>query len=334
MQKRVRPLQEWFKPEVPLATHAEKLADPSLYPRHSSHGVNETIMRFTVKYLLDYLMIITRNTPTIRRGVSNIIEEQALRDNGPLIRYALGRGQKTSSDFFAVQCLADVHGTSALVKEIVFQRDCSHEDNQFCAVDIGTGSGILLAAALIAGIRQKFQSITGIGFDSQSRALQNAERVFSNVPQIGKTYFIEGDISDSQLYRQYLLPPLMPKYWISETFNLNTPKIDTDEGVVYGESIVTRFLTKRLDPFVSVIENLLRIQYFKYQVQRGAASMFPNVISGDYQPDEANSRIRLHTGPKQEHIPLGEVGDEFLEFEGFGGYGINRRWQSVRNENP
>lgn len=322
MENQYVPLEEYFDPRTPLEERALALADIDQFPVPESEGVNQAVMCFVVKYLLEYLMIITTDVHVIRRGVRKLVQDLTQKD-GPSAMP--GRRRNTVTDVFAVQCLADVHGTAALVKEIAMQRRYGYEGNQYAAVDFGTGSGVLLAAAMIDGIRTKAHSVLGVGFELQKKAAQNAERVLKKIPQT-KKFMIQEDVTDPNVVGHYLAPPFEIDYCVSETISNCTPSMIVErDRIKYKEHPgLGMMLNQHHDPFAQVLSNVMRIPRFFDRVRNGSAQMFPNIIRGDYQPEGDPSRIRLHSAPSgEDFIALQEVGDEFLQFEGFH---CNRRW--------
>ena len=314
-------LEEYFDPRMRLEDHAEKLSDPRTLRAHDREKINPAVMAFTVKYLLEYLQIISRDIETIRRGVRKLVDDQVKREFSVFSHGAMGGRRDITSDVFAVQCLADTQGTAALVKEIAFGNDGREVYGEFAVGDLGTGTGILFAAGLIGGLRRNAQSVFGCAIDSQANAVKNAERVLKKIPRT-KSTLMQGDITNLELYRIFA-PPIRVRQWISETINTTTPSMEVSRTGIRSSDATTIRASRRIDPYMDVVHNLLHLPQFYRDVEQRDADMFPNVITGDYQPDGNGGKLALKTSMNPALLPLRNVGDEFVPYEGFG---RTRRW--------
>ncbi len=309
-------------------------------PDHTHPDANLRVVQFCMRWLQEYLGVEDGETNAVMRRMSELVA-QSRTSSGTILAAMGGRHHDYQTDAFAVYCAAEIQGTASMAREIMFQKAQNTRDaKSHTAADFGTGTGILLGAGLLQGLRQGKTAVTGYGFDSQSKCVTNAQRVLDLMT--GTRSQVElANITDAATYDVFRDVPALRvgigggmteatkavpvDAWISETVSEMTPPMVIYQGqLLDGGSWLTEWLLKGSDPFPTVLQKLLGLKQFLKNMKGGRATMFPNLISGDYMPTGESGWIRLHTDPRKEHIPLSEVGGDLREqFKGsFGG----RRW--------
>ncbi len=323
-----RRLDEYFDPKIPLRDHFNQLTDVRQFPDYRSAGLNEAIMGFVAKFLVEYLQIVETEVSVIQETVRKKVKTLEGKEISRVCNAAFEGKVEGTSDAFGVQCLADIQGTAGLFKEIAFGGKFEIETHgEFIGADLGSGTGILGAAIAIAGIRAGARKTMISMVEGQKNAVDNSRRVVS---QIDGVHFdlLQADLRDQRIYRLMYAPPLRVGYWVSETFGHTTPKLVSisEREIVWGSGAeVSMFISGALDPYADVLHNLMQHTPSFYQrVRQGKAALFPDPINGKFLPDNSNSKITLNTEAERGPILLREVRNEFERFEDFNV--SNTRW--------
>ncbi len=221
------------------------------------------------------------------------------------------------------QSLGDLNQTSAIVKEIIFAPEKFNNSDTHLTVDLGSGSGILLLAGMIAGTRNKIQNVLGYGVDSSTRAVKKSQKIFQEkiFPGQSHKYFIlNKNIIQPDVHFMYTNKA---DYILSETITLNTPPFMFLDN---GDLTLTKHA--EIDEmhahlgFQAQIHNepyfagLIMASHFDpdfiKKVRTGVIHLFPNIIDESYIPTGHRGKMKLKPGLHPEkHLDLREIGQEF-----------------------
>ena len=112
------------------------------------------ILNLVSKYIARYLELDETNFSDISKGVQDTLRNRGCED------FEIFQQMFTNSpgvtDIFAIQCLADLRSTAAIVKEIIFKGINPKSREVAINHDFGSGSEILMLAAYIHSKRNKF----------------------------------------------------------------------------------------------------------------------------------------------------------------------------------
>lgn len=311
--------------ETPLLDDVERLCDPSLSSSDRRIQVNELVLNVVVKYLAEYLEIQYETIEEMRKQIRLKLKESFECDRrfNPFIsgvQVSNIYGDKPGVDAFPLRCHADIQKTAAIFKEIAFNQRFE-SDGSFSGIDLGSGTGILTLAMVIAAKRKKVEKIEAYGFEVRKRTAEKSRSALASL------FGNEVKVEHTDLYVENNLRRALAKghnYWVSETVVSNTlsatPFLDIfkkDLGIS-DLDLLFRRKEKHTDPFVEILMGTLKEDpEFFDKVRDGKIAMFPDIASGLFRPNKENTRIILSTGPKR-ILPLHSVGQEFRNYEGMG----------------
>lgn len=324
----MKKLTEYYDPSTTLSNNRDQLSDPALDFEKHRDEVNELVLNFVIKYLTEYLGITERND--VRKIEGEVRQIVCANDITPEHSLAEMMGMfaaKTKEllsgnfqdDLYPVECVIDLRSTAAIVKEIIFNDRFSSEE-PFLSLDLGSGTGILLAASLIAARRKKIQEISGLGFELQEQAIIKSSKLLTSLFEKEQVNIERKDICDPMTYIDIYGFPI--RSWISETISMGTPrikKVGDDWQVEFRNEREAFFsqMEQGLDPFVKVFgASVSIIKDFENKVKNGQIAMFPDLINGLYRPDTDQSTLQFRTGLKG-NFALPRAGEEFENFENF-----------------
>lgn len=326
----MKPLAKYYTPDVPIQRDIHALSDPWLDVNADRADVNELVLNIVIKYLAEYLGLPQQDIEKIKAGVEVAMSPDKLEALSVIANsfLAMDGVDIPADELLASGCLCDIRSTAALFKEIAFHQ--RYNDRQtFVSMDLGSGSGILMIASIVAARRRGIRESIHIGFDTQIEAVRNSRWALMNtVMGEGVEIIVEcGDVLRPDLWKIFNTSSL--SHWISETISHTTPKMRiTDNGdIEYFDDLKARIdmrVNRLSDPFVGVVANtvLNRGSFFR-DVRDGRTAMFPDLINGRLQLDRQRTRLALETALDTEPKLLHEVGEEFDDYEDFG---IKGRW--------
>jgi|GEM_PF-1540421 len=332
----MRAFEDYYRPDVPIASDVDELADPGLDQNRDRGQVNDLVMNLVLKYIAGSLDI----SPSDPREIKAVAESSIGNTPEDVMRILMtsfapelaGAGLGTL-DKLGIQSLSDLRATAAIFKEIAFN-DRFEDTQDFVGVDLGAGTGILTLAGIVAARRKRIARAVVIGMDNVQKNLQMANRVLSSaLRRTDEFQMVPIDITNPRVWVE-LFGGLPLSSWISETIAFTTPKIDVTDNdariVVSGTrnrvaAAAGLVQTQQFDPFPQAFINTVRYRTgFLGDVRQGRTAMFPNIVNGDYRPDHDNSTIRLRTSNDSAQVRLDHVGDEFADYEALGD---DKRWQ-------
>ena len=324
-------IPDYFDLSIPLIDRFRTLCSTEQFENHKSKGLNAAILCFVLKYLAEYLEISPKLQITdLKREIKKIIDERSRLEIPMIIEANLKGDPEGQSDICGIQCLSDIRSTAALVKEIAFTPEAQGlEGRSFTSADLGSGTGILSAAAALHGIRNDAKEIICTGIESQKNAVENSKQILHSL-DVGDLYIIQCDLRIVDMYAEIFSFPIFVNYWISETFTIDTPEMEvTTEGLALPNMNLDKanhqIINSCTDPIMHVLLGMLSVPGFLESIRNGDAQLFPNIICGHYKPHhEREGTIRLLTS-KDSQIPIHQVGQDFSQFEDIG---TQRRWPS------
>lgn len=287
------------------------LANPELQSNHPR--VNILVINLVVKYLLRYLGLWET-----RKGISQAIG-RILWDRYPwdnvfkwLERIVQMIMEPLEDDLFGIECLADIRTTSALVKEIIFRENFEKRDD-FFALDLGTGTGILLVAGIIAWIRSRAKRIWWLWVDLHSN-IHHTEAVLQSLFPRERFHIRVFPIDITNPAFHHSLNSLRLSLYISETVSLLTPKVRSVNSA-WAYEFSEENIGEIGDPFPTAFALTTRyVRWFTDKVRQWKIWMFPDIVNGLYLPDKDQSTIQLVTG-NNTPTPLPDLGEAFTDFE-------------------
>lgn len=333
-------LKQWLAPE-PLDQIIHQLADPQLSHERDREQVNQLVLNFVIKYVAEYLRAKHDDESDIRAKVearlavtTDDTKSLLLQMIGGIIDESIPGSHQ--SDLFPLQCATDLRSTAAIVKEIIFNKGFQlYPEYGFTSIDLGSGTGILAMASIVAGMRKRARSITTVALDLSEKAITESKRVMEGV--IGRLRYkgevnlvIESvDITRRGLMRVFEGMPL--SFWISETIDQETPAIKaTGDGVRLTSTNRMHLgmhalgAARQIDPYQMVLDRTLKDRRCFYDdVRVGRTAMFPDVINGLFLPDGQESTLLLSTSGIDRRLALPEAGTEFADYEDLG---VEKRW--------
>lgn len=329
----MRNLNEYFDTGLTLSAEFDALSDSELSNTAHREQVNERVINFVVKYLGVYLGLEEPfSAEAVDQALKTRLQSQPMAFKNVMLG-AMSGDMFGDSDLFSIQCIADLRATAAIFKEIAFADDWENHNDSFYGLDFGTGSGILLAAMLVAANRRKIKNVATVGIDFQATALANVEQALSSFAPPDSFMFEVGDACDPSLHRALLTTP--PNMWVSETIALTTPRhfIDEDGELCMKQdpiSSMTMELETQNDPFPFVLHaSLYADPAFYRRIFTRKMFMFPNPVNCTYAPDESNSTLALKSYDGA-HRSLGASRAEFAGFECFTDkYQGIERWMDI-----
>ena len=315
----MRSFQTYFDETRSISDDFNTLCDPNF--SHSSHreAVNDCVMNFVLKYLGAYLDLPDGSkAEAIQEALAKRLETQQEETN--FFGLMTGENLYGDSDLFSIQCLGDLHSTAAIFKEIAFAEDFDNQSDSFFGLDWGTGSGILLAAMLVASQRRKLKKTLAVGIDLQKKALENASRACSRFSSEENFRFEFGDACDPLLHLE-LVGGAPLSMWVSETISMTTPHLFLDQNgrVQVDQSMPSLALFNEMDdtmdPYPKILSATLAVSPLAYsRLMRRKMFMFPNPVNATYRPDGAESTLALKTEDGTARL-LPEIGSEFSEYQ-------------------
>jgi len=325
----MKSFESYYDGQVSLSDTAKALSDPNLSLDKNREDVDVLSLNLVIKFIAAYLEVSHTDINMIGDSVRAAYEK----DPEDVLRFILQsladmRGLKVESnlvdsDLLALESLLDVRATAVLVREIVFNQNFDTSNFGYVGVDLGSGTGILTLASIIAGRRRQIRSVTVLGVDNQKSAINKSKRVLSGVAN-GQFILQHGDILDPGLYDVFRGIPVQS--WVSETISEVTPRMrfDGDDVVVspvFGKHV---FRDLHADPFPHVLNRTLQgIPSFVAGVKSRRTAMFPDLVNGFYRPDMLNSKLVLRSSDSRTPRSLPDVGDDLNGYEDFG---IHSRW--------
>lgn len=305
---------------------ADHLSDRELsFERHREEA-NKLVLNLVVKYLASYLGVACTDYEQMHAGIkARLVQVRAQR--GSLKDVVLaglmaglgveGRGFEVG-DSMSVECLSDVPASAAIVKELIFNQEFRRTFD-FLSADIGSGTGILLLATVIAARRAGISRITGIGFEREMEAVSKGNRVLRTLLRRNEEATIQHvDVTSPGLFAVFDGFPL--NFWVSETFSCVTPRLEVrrDHVELVGDEMARAAARAQaiLDPFhIVAMATAQERPHFIRDVREGTTAMFPNIVNGQFVPDAIQgARIQLKTGVQKSHVPLYETGREFWPY--------------------
>ena len=303
----------------------KSLSDPKLDFGRGREAVNRLVLNFLVKYLAAYLEIPSQPTPRkLAEEIRLVTEFTVLGALGEYEEMGDVRANSSMGDNYAVRCLYDLRQTAAIFKEIVFS-DRFEKRESFFGLDLGSGTGILTMAMVLAARRKGIRNIHCVGIERSSVAVELAAKVAERLGLAKEIKFVCDDMLKPNLIKKFVQSnPL--SYWVSETISIAVPKFDPfAPGFDLNlKSPRGRKSELRSDPFVEVLKKTIDANPdFLENVKSGKTAMFPDMVSGLYMPDGNRSKITLKTGLGKP-LELERLGQEFESYEDLGSK--HRRW--------
>lgn len=319
------PISEYLLPDN-LREVTDQLSDKALNHQREREKVNQLVINLVVKYLAAYMEIAATAPEGIQVGIRQRMHDVKHGTEGQQFMleslqqaFMLGGGGEigATTDRFGLESLIDTGATAAIVKEIIFNRDFDTKAGEFTGVDLGSGTGILTLAMIIAGQRSKARRVEVIGFEKSSEAIRKSGRLLQQLidPRRTKVLTMRGDILDPRLHEAY--GEQNPQMWVSETISTHTPMMDVfSNGVqIPNDASTAIFMAQniQMDPFPVVVDRAVTANPQMYKdVLTGRTAMFPNVINGLYKPNGDHGSIHLKTGVGR-RVKLNQIGQEFDE---------------------
>jgi hypothetical protein len=303
----------------PIQDDVAELSDPALELEQAIEAVNTLVMNVVMKYTALYFGAKSAKISDISEAVSRMLRYG---ESGPI----------TETD--SLRCIADTQSTAALVKEIIFNTRFK-TDEAYLGMDLGSGSGILTLASVIAGRRRRVKAFT-LGVEIHRGACSNSRSALRKTLGNETEWAISND--DAVTCDEWKRFPGSPSQWISETFSRTTRPLRVKNGkVVYGDSRAMRDPRLReafewldakkatIDPFTHLLEKTLKANPdFESDVRKGKTAMFPDVINGLFVTSPKGARLKLETSNVAVHQSLPQIGSEFSDYEVLG---LGGRWQ-------
>lgn len=331
---------EFYDPHVSIKESVDALSDPSLDHRKNREDVNKIIINLVTRYVADYLGVPAGDIAELKKRAVAAVqksEQDMMQLMMDIIAKQMGApemAQFSQTDKLARESLIDIRATGAIMKEIIFGGEFEVQKrgafaNHFIGMDFGHGTGILMLAISIAARRKEIENILVLGLDISKQAVDNSQRTLSRVLPANQFVVKQGDITDPMCWKLVYDLPL--HYVVSETIGPSTPVIEKSgkDWVTKGKrrdvdlSMISHM---DMDPFPNVFMNAMRYRpQLEDDVRRGRAAMFPNLIQGNFRPNNAGSTLVLNTSPDRAPLKLSDVGREFRDFEEFA-IGNYRRW--------
>jgi len=326
----MKPLEEYVTHD-PASDDFEALCDSRLDFERDRAAVNERVLNFVIKYLASYLEIAETEANQIRDRVKAALKRKLMMvyDEDPKegVQYDACYARKVpGNDRYGIQCAADLRRTAAIFKEIAFGGRFVNSQH-FLGLDIGSGTGILMMAMVVAAKRRGIRDYHVVGIEKSKMAEEQSEKTMSRlIPGDRLSVLCENIVEEfklSGLFRGML------HYWVSETISLQTPKLKSDQPELglNPAQLRIRKMEYTSDPFVEAFRNSLReIPHFSHNVEMGRTAMFPDIINGLYKPDRGRSTLLLKTSVRKRPVILEQTSKEFEGYEDFGL--LDKRWES------
>lgn len=324
----------WHNKSIKLPQLCEEISNPNLDYKKDREKINELILNLTLKYIAEYFGI--PQDASIDNIGNKVAEENVRAMSGDTLKEELmgmvngmmgmmgqiDQNSLKSNDVGAKQSLGDLHQTAAIVKEIIFAPEKFQHTDTYLTVDLGSGSGILLLAGMIAGTRNKVQQVFGYGIDSSTPATKKSQQIFQkNFPTSSHRWKIE----NANILNPNVHIPYAGKvdYMLSETITQNTPSIMIqDDGQLIPNKYSSTNPYEELEKMYSQMHNepyflglIMASEFdrtFIQKVRNGVIQLFPNVINENYIPMGEHGLIKLKTGlTPNSHIHLNNIGKEF-----------------------
>jgi len=303
----------------------KSLSDSKLDFAKDREVVNRLVLNFLVKYLAAYLEIPAQPTPRrLAEEIRLVTEFTVLGALGEYEEIGDVKANSSMGDNYAVRCLYDLRQTAAIFKEIVFN-DRFQKGEPFFGFDLGSGTGILTVAMVLAAKRKGISKVRCIGIERSSVAVERAEKVAKKLGLGKEIEFICDDLLKPSLIKKFIQPNQL-SFWVSETISIAVPKFDPfAPGFDLNlKSPRGRKSELRSDPFVEVLKKTIDADPdFLENVKSGKTAMFPDIVSRLYVPDGNRSTITLKTCFGKP-LPLERLGQEFEAYEDLGSK--HRRW--------
>lgn len=307
------------------------LGDPKLDFEKNRESVNRLVLNFIVKYLASYLRVRETAVRKIRDEIVARLEwkERMSFQMDPQhgMQYdAIYGGTRPGNDVYPLRCAADLWRTAAIFKEVAFARN-SGRDSRYVGLELGSGTGILMAGMAIAAKRQRITDTLLVGVERSGKAVKRSQETLDSVLGKGVSSVLCRNVLEEGMLGKLFQKPI--HHWVSETISLNTPKLDLD-APGFGLTplqLRIRNLEAGSDPFVEGLRNSLReLPDFRRNVESGKTAMFPNVIKGDYRPDGGRSTLVLRTSKSEKPVRLERTSEEFEVYEDL--RTSDKRWHS------
>lgn len=335
--------QEYYEPHVSGEKIIDALSDPSLSHEKDRADVNRLLMNLVIRYVAEYLEMPPEDIEAINSKVKKSVKispDDMMQIFVDVYMKAEGMPHTSSgfsqTDRLSLESLVDIRATAAIMKEIIFGGKFEVEQGEqfadnFIALDLGHGTGVLMLAAQIAALRKQIAKILVVGVDISPEAISNSRRTLAKFMPEEEFKIERADIVHPMIWNIFDGLPL--SYVISETIGPSTPAMVRQNGVWRMVSQPNGNLEHSLtthadvDPFPQVVLNALACRPdLEDDIRDGRTAMFPDIIGGKFKPDARNSTLILTTGEDQTPLLLHEVGKEFRNFEEFE-IENHRRWQ-------
>lgn len=297
-----------------LGSFVNDLSDPTLDFQRDREDVNRLVLNLVMGYMAEYLNMEMARISDVRNEIARRVQECEELVDSERARYLMGKSIP-GDELFPLECAADIPATAALVKEIIFN-DGFERGDSFCAVDLGSGTGILSLAAYIAGRRAEVEKILVVAGEMQSSAVVKSRKALNAVdPDAFRVQRV--DITAPSLMQAFDDVPL--SFLISETINSDVPECWVVANRLYfsDDYILDRYRKEHRfsDPFPDVMMNVSKNRpTFVRDVLDGRTALFPDVINGLYIPDDSRrATLQLKTGMSGMHL-LSNVGQEFRKY--------------------
>lgn len=313
----------------PLRSLVDELSNRRLDVEKHREQVNGIVMSLVIQYLGEYLKVPSRDPREIGKVSRRKKEEmkaKRTRENSAQ-RMIIGAMQgdpdagKSRDDAPGLDCLMDTATTAALFKELVFT-ERFEKNGQFVGADFGSGTGILTLATAIAGRRSGAQRPFTIGLDREETSVKRSTELLSRLVMPQEVLMQAVDVRSPGLISA-LFQGLPISLWVSETISDLTPAMRiTDGRLVYAScddhALVVQVLNSAIEPYFEVLANTLTERpTFEKEVRMGRTAMFPNLVNGDYVPDEKKGgTLKLRSSPlPNKASPLSRLSFEFTSYE-------------------
>lgn len=325
-----KPFESYYL-DRPLRNLVDELSDRNLDVDRHREEVNQRVMSLVIQYLGTYLQVPSRDPREIGHASQSKKAEMKRQrtatgtNEGLILKALMGIPQtgEVREDFPGLDCLMDTASTAALFKEVAFNRDFHTNWGQYVGIDLGSGTGILTLASVIAGRRSRVNGFT-LGLDREAKSVARATEVLSRLVGRQEVQLQAVDIRTPRLVEQ-LFQGLPLSFWISETIQDLTPEIEIANGRLRyrGNMSDPAFAAwvqfhNLVDPFCEVLGNTIQGRpSFTRDVQNGVTAMFPDAINKTYVPGgQRGGQLKLKTSPQPDRYRrLPTIGEEFASYE-------------------
>lgn len=325
--------EDYYQPEIPVQSDIDELSDPRLDFDQDREKTNRLVLNLVIKFIATYLEVDPRNLSELKSKVTDASkttpDELIKIITGMTMRMDHKCLEASPVDALAIHSLLDLRTTAAIVKEIIFNQCFENDGKNFIGVDLGSGTGILTLATVIAGRRKRLRDILVLGIEIAPNLVRQSRRTLESILHGQNCHKIENlDATNPGMWS--VLDGLPLHFWVSETIADSTPpltllpygRIGLGRGI---RTVVSLLANIGHDSFAQILDSTMRGRpNFVEDVIYDRTAMFPDLINGNYRPNFEQSDLCLRTGLEPSiNLPLSSAGKEFEDYEDFN---TDRRW--------